>query len=280
MGDTPYFRLLAFDLDGTLLPYGEPPRPRVVNALRRAQAAGVIVTLATGRAPSTARPYAHRLGITAPIICFQGGRVVDPGSGESLYARTYPLALARAVLMYARALEEELGDGWAPLVYQGDEMYVTRLWLSEEEYREFFAPRWHYLNSFDELPEAPVDKLIFVGEPSKLDALQPRLRERFQGLVEVVRSWRIFLEVTALGVTKGNALAWLARYLGIPRERVVAVGDADNDISMLRWAGLAVAMGHAPPEVKAVADVIAPPVEEDGAAWVIDYVLGENSGDR
>ncbi len=275
MSEHPYFRLVAFDLDGTLLPYGEPPRPRVVEAIRRARERGLIVTLATGRAPSTARPYAHRLGITAPIICFQGGRVVDPESGESLYARTYPLALARAVLQYAQAMEEELDDGWAPLVYQGDEMYLTRLWLSEEEYREFFAPRWHVLSSFDELPERPVDKIIFVGDPKKLDALRPRLEERFRGLVEVVRSWDIFLEVTALGVTKGNALAWLARHLGIPRERVVAVGDADNDISMLRWAGLAIAMGHAPEEVKAVADVIAPPVEEDGAAWVIEYLLSE-----
>ncbi len=274
MKSEPYFRLIAFDLDGTLLPYGSPPRPRVLEALRRAQTAGITVTIATGRAPITARPYAHQLGITAAIICFQGGRVVDPITGETLYARTYPLALARAVLAYAQALERELEDGWAPLVYQGDEMYLTRLWLSEEEYREFFAPSWHQIASFDELPEAPVDKIIFVGDPSKLDALRPRLEKRFHGLVEIVRSWDVFLEVTALGVTKGNALAWLAQHLGIPQERVVAVGDADNDISMLQWAGLAVAMGHAPPEVKAVADIIAPPVDEDGAAWVIEYILG------
>ena len=270
----PYFRLIAFDLDGTLLPYGQPPRPRVLAAIRKAQDAGVTVTVATGRAPSTARPYAHQLGVTAPIICFQGGRVVDPNSGDTLYARTFPLALARSVLQYAEALEKELNDGWAPLVYQGDEMYLQRLWLSEAEYREFFAIEWHQVDSFDRLPEKPVDKIIFVGDPKKLDALRPRLEHRFAGLVEIVRSWDLFLEVTALGVTKGNALAWLAEYLDIPRERVVAVGDADNDISMLKWAGLAIAMGHAPEEVKAVADVIAPPVEEDGAAWVVDYILG------
>ncbi len=263
-------RLVALDLDGTALPFEEPPRPRVLEAIRNARERGIIVTIATGRAPVTARRYAHQLGITAPIICFQGGRVVDPQSGQTLYARTLPLALARAVLDYAEAQKATLGDRWAPLIYQEDEMYVTRLQLSEERYREFFADGWHLVPDFSHIPRKPVDKIIFVGEESALDALRPRLEQHFGDLIEVVRSWHIFLEVTPAGATKGNALAWLAEHVQVPKECVVAVGDADNDLTMIRWAGTGVAMGNAPEEVKRAADVIAPPVEEDGAAWVLE----------
>lgn len=252
------------------MPVGRPPRPAVLEAIRRAQDAGVIVTLASGRAPITTRRYASLLGVRAPVICFQGGRVVEPIRGETLMARTLPYSLAQEVLQLAAEARRDLGERWAPLVYQGDTMYLTRLWLSAEAYREFFGPSWTTLSDLAALPRRPVDKIIFVGDPEALDALRPRLATRLGERVTIVRSWTMFLEVTPREATKGHALAWLAEYLGISREETVAVGDADNDLTMIRWAGLGVAMGNAPPEVKAAADVVAPSVEEDGVAWVID----------
>ena len=265
----PRYRLIALDLDGTAIPFEGKPRPAVVEAIRQAQAQGSLVTIATGRAPVTARRYARQLGITTPIICFQGGRIIDPNEGTTLFAVTLSYELAQTVLRESAHAEASAKERWAPLVYQGDVIYLQRLWLTPEQYREFFGDTWHTIPSFDALPVRPVDKIIFVGDPEALDALRPRLEERFGQDVEIVRSWTMFLEVTPRGATKGRALAWLAHYLGIPREQVIAVGDADNDRSMIRWAGLGVAMGNAPDEVKAAADVIAPPVEEDGVAWVI-----------
>ncbi len=274
---TPY-RLVALDLDGTAVPFEGEPRPAVVAAIAAAQARGVKVTIATGRAPITASRYAHRLGIRTPIICFQGGRVVDPQTNRTLHAVALPYELALAVLQEAAVYQDPQTPRWAPLVYQGDDIYLQRLWLTPAQYRAFFGDTWHRLTDFRALPHRPVDKIIFVGEPAALDELRPRLNARFRDQVEIVRSWTLFLEVTPRGATKGRALAWLAHHLGIPREAVLAVGDADNDLSMIRWAGLGVAMGNAPPDVQAAADVVAPPVEEDGVAWVIrQWVLGDTT---
>jgi hypothetical protein len=102
------------------------------------------------------------------------------------------------------------------------------------------------------------------------------MRQRFEGEMEIVRSHANFVEGNPLGVSKGDALRRLAGYLDVPQERVMAVGDQGNDVSMIRWAGTGVAMGNGSSEVKAVADWVAPPFSEHGAAVAIErFILSE-----
>ncbi len=125
------------------------------------------------------------------------------------------------------------------------------------------------------LDQPPAKFLIVVDTPEQAAALDEELRARFAGRLRIVRSYRIFVEGNPLEASKGQGLARLAAHLSIPQQEVMAIGDQDNDADMVAWAGFGVAMGNGSPAVKAVADYVAPPVEEDGAAEAIErFVLG------
>ncbi len=126
--------------------------------------------------------------------------------------------------------------------------------------------------------EAPIKGLMIV-EPGMGEEMAAELHAIFDGRLTVLRSHELFTEVTPPKASKGNALAFLAARYGISQAETLAVGDSDNDISMIRWAGLGVAMGNAAPEVIAAADWVAPPVAEDGLATIIErFVLKNGRG--
>jgi hydroxymethylpyrimidine pyrophosphatase-like HAD family hydrolase len=126
----------------------------------------------------------------------------------------------------------------------------------------------------DALPGDPVKFIITVPTAAEADRAEAALRALAAGRFQVMRSHEQFVEGLARDVSKGDAVSRLARHLGIEQEGVMAIGDSENDRSMVAWAGLGVAIGNATPVVKAAADVIAPPQAADGAAWAIEqYVL-------
>jgi hydroxymethylpyrimidine pyrophosphatase-like HAD family hydrolase len=117
-------------------------------------------------------------------------------------------------------------------------------------------------------------KLLFVAEPPVVDRTVARLETYFAGRLTVLRSHTLFGELTPLGISKGAALKTLAARLGIPREQVIAIGDHENDLPMITWAGLGLAMGNAIPAVRAAAAAVIPSVDEAGVAWAINqYIL-------
>jgi len=264
------YRLVAVDVDGTLVGQGMEPSPRVAEAIRRAAEAGVHISLASGRAFPSVLRYASSLALTAPLICYQGAEIREPADGRILHRVTLSRDLVREALVLAEKWDLEM------TIHLDDTVYLQ-------------GPR-HEAAFYDwafGLPARPVEdlrqalyadplKFLAIGEPAQLDAVEPVFRAQFQGRLQMVRSHRLFLEGVGLGVSKGSALARVAGFLGVRQEETVAVGDQDNDVSMMRSAGLGVAMGNAPAEVQAQADVVAPPLEEDGLAWAIErFVLGE-----
>ena len=261
-------RLAAFDLDGTLMGTDQKIRPRVLEAVTRAQAQGIIVTLATGRMFTATERFARELNVTAPLLCYQGGWI-QALDGPVLRRISLPVSAAQTAI----ALGET--EGWHTLLYAEGQLFI----------REFLHPVAFYdalLGSgviVGEPWEAilvahEVDKVLYVAEPEQIPAMADVLQARFAGVAEIVRSHARFIEVVPLGVDKGSALAWLAQHYSIPRENVLAAGDQENDVTMIEWAGVGVAMGNATPSVQKVADWIAPPVTEDGAAMLIErFVL-------
>jgi hypothetical protein len=124
----------------------------------------------------------------------------------------------------------------------------------------------------------PPLKGMFIGESDLVDRLTAEVQERYGDRFAVVRSHTLFSEITAPGVSKGNALAFLAQRYGIAREETIAAGDNGNDVAMIAWAGLGVAMANATAEAKAVADWVAPSVSEDGVVALIDrFILSDTS---
>lgn len=289
------YKLLALDLDGTVLDSRLMVAPEVLSAIAAAQARGVHVTIATGRMFGATLPYANILGIHGPLICFQGAVIRDAHSQELLYHE--PLAPALA----AEAIELLLAAGIFVIAYVDE-----RLWVAEQRPELDLYLSWHpeqpdvvltpdlaqliaqagsapvYMQAGSLLrggepihvPANPPTKLLFVADPRVVEREIARLAPHFVGRLAVFRSHARFGELTGLSVSKGAALAALAAQLGVPREQVIAIGDHENDLAMIEWAGLGLAMGNAIPEVLAIADAVIPPVSEQGVAWAIHrYIL-------
>lgn len=268
------YQLLALDLDGTVLDSdtGQRISPRVHRAVAAAQARGVRVTLATGRMFGSTMPFVEALGIRDPIICYQGGMVRHPQTGQIYQHTLMPAAPA------AEAVELLTGADIFVVAYVDERLCVaerrpeldTYLHYHHEEVEVLVEP-----NLAAMLQATPPTKLLFETEPERVGPVLERLAARFGGVLSTVRSHARFGELTPLGISKGAALATLAAQLGIAREQVVAIGDHENDIPMITWAGLGLAMGNAIEPARRAADAVIPSVREDGVAWAVErYILG------
>ena len=265
------YRLLTLDLDGTLMDSSLIIDERVRDALAAAQLRGVHVTLATGRMFGATLPFARQLDIKDPLICYQGAMVRDPMTNEMYYHVTMPRELG------VEGIRLLLAAGIFVIAY-----IEERLCVAERRAELDLYLRWHPEGAevvvADDLPAmvatTPPTKLLFVADPLVVERELACLAEHFGERLNVVRSHALFGELTAPGISKGAALMSLAAHLGISREQTIAIGDQENDLSMITWAGLGLAMGNAIPEVRAIADAIIPTVAEAGVAWAIErYIL-------
>jgi len=263
----PKYQLLASDLDGTILQHDEFMSARVKRAIASAQERGVQVALATGRSYQSALPYARLLDIHLPLICYQGGLIQDPNTGQSLHKAILPKELVQETI----ALCQE--QGWQLLLYTENEILLTEYRYPKELYHQKLGPT---VRKADDLATATTDepiKLTVLESAHLIPAVEEEMRARFAGRMEVFRSHAMFVEASPLGVSKGSALAWLADHLGVPQHQVMAIGDQDNDAPMVSWAGLGIAMGNGSPGCKNAADWIAPSIEENGCAVAIERFL-------
>jgi Cof subfamily protein (haloacid dehalogenase superfamily) len=229
------------------------------------------VIIATGRMFRSVRPFALEAGIDAPVICYQGALVADVRSGEVLDHAPIPLDEARRAI---RAIEDE---GFGVNCYVDDELVVAEITPEAQYYADYqgVPVPIHAVGDLLEWLDRPPTKLVIVSEPERLDALESTLRERLEPELHVVRSLPFFLEVAAAGVSKGTGLDVVARLLDFTPERTIAFGDEQNDFELLEWAGYAVVTANAHPAVLPYADLVCPPVEQEGVAQVIEAFLGD-----
>lgn len=213
------------------------------------------------------RPYCTAAGLDGPVVCYQGAVVADPVTGAFLRHETIPLELAR------EAIREIQGHGYSPYVYVGDQMHVAAMTEHSERYGRFQRVQVNVVGDLLTWLERPPTKLVVVGEPSALDALEPVLQASLGERMFVAKSLPHFLELANKGVTKGSGIAVVADLLGFSLERTVAFGDGENDVELLEAAGFAVAVGDAHRRLLAVADWHCPGPEEEGVARVFEAVL-------
>lgn len=267
---------MALDLDGTLIDERMTIADRVRRKVLEAQRRGVIVTLATGRMFGAALPFARELHIEAPLICYQGGLIQAPDAASSLYRATMDRQLVREVLAWASHGSER---GWQMVLYADDALFVAERRYPEEFYRDLLGENLCWVDDLASVlnDHQPV-KFLFIVDPCDADRVETVLRRQFDRRLEVVRSHARFVEGNPPGVSKGDALQRLAVHLTVPQGKVMAVGDQDNDVSMIRWAGVGVAMGNASPAATAVANWIAPPFSEHGVTAAIDHFIFQSQG--
>jgi len=242
-------------------------RPRTEAALRAAGEAGIHVVIATGRMYRSVLPYADTIGVTAPLVCYQGAAVVDPVTGEWLLHEPIPVELAREAI---GAVEDE---GFALNCYVDDDLYVAAITEHARSYADFQSIPLHEVGDLLGWIERPPTKLVVVDDPARLDELRPRLEQRFGDRLYIAKSLPYFLELASPTISKGSGLAFVAEHVGFTRERTIAFGDGENDLELLDWAGFGIAVGNADDSLKARADWICPSAEEEGVAQVLEALL-------
>lgn len=260
-------RLIALDVDDTILTRELVIPQAVREAIREAQEAGVIVTLATGRMFASVRPYAESLRISAPLITYNGALVQDL-HGTCFAERLIPKAGIVELAQMAASKGVTLN------LYIDDRLYIAEMNEAVEFYLSIAQIGAHEVGDLTTFANGLPDgkgalKALLIAQPDQVQAMLPSLQERYRGRFEVVASQARFIEFTAEGVSKGDALATLCGSLGIASEQVMAAGDNFNDITMLQYAGLGVAVRNAPEQVQRVADVVVGTAVEGGIAEAI-----------
>ncbi len=253
-------KLIAMDMDGTLLQPDHTIARAEADAIRDAQTQGITCVIATGRMLPSALPYAEQLGMRGPIMCCNGAHVAMCETRETVFMSAMDASQAVAVTRWADA------RGLYVQTYQPEMYYFKEPCSYSDDYAISSgvvgqtAPSW------------PMDveaiKMLFVAPPSEIQRVLPQLRDEFPGL-SLVCSVPKFIEVTSKAANKGAALAALAERMGIKREEVMAIGDSGNDEPMLSWAEHSVAMGNATPDILALCRYKARSNADNGVAHAI-----------
>ena len=258
-------RLIAIDLDGTLLNSAKEITPATAKALAKARSKGAQVVLASARPPRTTRPFYERLGLATPMISYNGALVLDPPTNRVLMHRPLPLASAVRITQLARRLypgvliSAEILDRWyTDRVDPAHQTETARLCRPDQ-----VAPIAEWLRE-------DVTKLLLLGEPQQLQKLSQAVNRELPHEVNQVQTEHDLLQIMHATVSKAQALRVVAAELHVPREKVMAIGDNANDVGMLQWAALSAAMGTGADSAKAVADFVTAGHDDDGVAEALD----------
>lgn len=265
-------RLIALDIDGTLVGDDLVVGPRTRAAIRAAMELDVSVSLVTGRMVSSAMRFARELGLTAPVVGYQGGLIrAMPVAGSKRLGKLLlhmPLAAgaARDIVSWSMA------NGLDPHVNHLERFILRTNDPNAGDYSAFMGAQAEFIDDLRSIHH-PVTKVLAVGEPPWPVDVAPQARAYFAGRADVTISHPRFLEFVAPGVSKGRAVRYLARRHGVALGATLAIGDQWNDLEMLAEVGHGVAMPSAPAGVKAVARYEAPPVSDEGVATMIEALV-------
>ncbi len=263
-------RLVASDIDGTLIRSDGKLSPRTIDVLDRLYQRGVPTVLVTGRPVRWLRQLYDQMAEPLPAVCANGAVVYDPDTDEVLRAAPLDVDLLMDV---TKRLREAVPDvALAVEVEDGRSFWYEQAWPMRWD-GEHQSVR--VLSRPEDLVSAPAVKLLARSASTEPDAFYDLVSRTLGGVAETTHSSSTALvEISATGVTKAAGLAWLCEREGFTAADVVAFGDMPNDIPMLSWTGRAVAMGNAHPAVVEVADEVTATNDEDGVATYLSSLFG------
>ncbi|MHB8398250.1 MAG: Cof-type HAD-IIB family hydrolase [Candidatus Limnocylindrales bacterium] len=286
--------LVVLDIDGTLVGDDLVLRERTKAAVAATLSRGIHVAIATGRMASSALRFADALGLSDPIIAYQGALIrampgappgASPGAmpgasprrarrgiGKLLVHTPMAADVAREVVTWSRA------RGLDPHINHLERFILREDDPNADDYSSFMGARAELVPDLVAWIERPVTKVLAVGDEAAIAAALPEARARFAGRASATISHPRFIEFLAPGVSKGRGVSWLARRLGVPLERTMAIGDQVNDLEMIAVVGHGVAMADAPAAVRAVARHVAPSVANEGVATILETLVLRGPG--
>lgn len=264
------YKMIVLDLDDTLLRDDHTISPKTKEALMKAQEMGTKVVLASGRPTYAMHAIAEELQLAqygSFILSFNGAKIINCKTSEEYFSSTLPVATLHH--LYELSRRENV---WIH-TYVGDDIITEEMNEFTNIEGDITGMKIIQVDSFIEAVKQPAVKALMVEDPTKLVEVEKKLKEELDGKLTVLRSKPFFLEFTELGVTKGTSLNQLIDRLGITREEVIAIGDSYNDLSMIEFAGLGVAMGNAPDDIKEIADYVTDTNMNDGVANVVEEFI-------
>ena len=267
-------RLLALDLDDTLLRSDQSISYRTKNVIKKAESAGVTIALASSHVPLAMEKFSRALGLNKKpgfLISNNGALVLESNTGKITYEIKIEAHIALTVCDLADA------EGFPVQLYKDDTMFVSR----ENEYTGYdyklTGLRQVVVDKFRDMIKQGCYQLLIPGDPMLLEPLESLLRTYLENDISLVSKNQYTLEILPPETNKGNSLAKVAEYLGIKSEETMAIGDSMNDEAMIIWAGLGVCMSNGDERVKKAANLISDySNDDDGVADIIDrYILGK-----
>lgn len=264
-------KVLVLDIDGTLTNSNKDISPATKRGIQTVLEHGHKVMLASGRPTPGMRRYEKELELErygGYLLSFNGARIIECRTGEIVYQQLLPLSILPGVYAFARK------NGCGLVTYFGDGL------ISAFEPDEYVALESRIngmpvkvVENFVEYVDFDINKCILTATVDKAPELERQLQEKYGDIVSVYRSEPFFIEIMPKNVDKATSLDKMLKSVGLTRENAICCGDGFNDISMIQYAGMGVAMGNAQPAVKEVADYITESNDEDGLVSVIDKFI-------
>lgn len=262
-------KLLATDVDGTLLRSGKPVSEANIAAAQAAAKAGTIVTIATGRMYRAALPVAEELGLDVPLITYNGA-LIKSTSGKIYYEQYLDEDVCRRLTDFCAA------RNWYLQTYSGDGLYYSDYSEFSKRYEQsqkIIGENLGYAALREKVSQM-YKMLIITPDPAVTQDWMAEIKAEFGDSVTLTQSAPDFIEIISPGVSKASALTRLAALLDIDISETMAIGDAKNDLPMLKAAGFSVVMDNAEDEIKAVADAVTGSCDDDGWAQAVHkYIL-------
>lgn len=266
-------KVLILDIDGTLTNNKKEITPKTLQALLDIQEMGHTIVIASGRPTHGVKWIADALKLGqygGYVLCFNGARIVNVQTNEIVYQQCFPKDCIASLYEYAKA------HGMGLVTYEGDKVITgTRI----DKYMEFEAGlnymQLTQVDDFVSYVDFGVNKCLFTAEEEQAPKLEQELAEAYKGVLSIYRSEPFFIEAMPPGVDKAASLERLFQAIGVDKEDTIACGDGFNDMSMIKYAGVGVAMANAQDEVKAAADMVTEKSnDEDGLLEVLEKYFG------
>lgn len=261
----PKIKFIATDIDGTILKNNFEFTPEVKDCIKKLTEYGIKVVLATGRMNSATYHILEELGLETPIVSYQGGLIKH--KGEILYEKNLQSNCAKEIIKWAKKNNIHIN------LYLNDELHVEKDSITIQRYVKQGISRY-IIKSFDEVKLEKINKMVLIDfeDENKVTMWKDYLQTKYPNLC-IVKSTPHFCEVCHAEATKGHAVNFLKDYWGFKKEEILAIGDQNNDIDLLKAGGIKVAMGNATEELKSIADYVTDTVNQNGFVKAVEKFI-------
>lgn len=265
------YEIIVLDIDGTLVNSQKMITSRTLKTLINLQKLGKKVALASGRPVQGILEHARTLRLSdfgGYILAYNGGAVINASTNKVMYSKYFPNEIIPDICKELKNTNVTINTYEKDKIIEGNAINK----YSDIE-SKIVGMEAKFVNNFAEYVTFDINKLLLAGNPTEILRLEKLFSEKYKGVIGVFRSEEFFLELVPLGIDKAKSIDVLLKKLGLTSKQCIACGDAYNDITMIQYAGLGVAMGNAVDEVKAAADVITATNDQDGVAKIVEKYM-------